>query len=57
VVNQSNSLRVAVVWRGDRQARAEARPETCRLNAVFAALERVGLRAEPAIWSEERLHG
>ena len=28
----------AIVWRGDRQARAAARGETSRLKAVFEAL-------------------
>ncbi|MGX9983186.1 Cj0069 family protein [Methylobacterium fujisawaense] len=45
-------FKVAVVWRGDAQARAEARPETSRFKAVFAALERQGLAAEPAVWVE-----
>ncbi|HEX3700950.1 MAG TPA: Cj0069 family protein [Phenylobacterium sp.] len=44
---------VAVLWRGDRQALAEASPENCRLKSVFAALARSGLAAEPCVWSEE----
>ncbi|WP_210031700.1 Cj0069 family protein [Methylobacterium sp. PvR107] len=43
-------FKVAVVWRGDAKARAEARPETSRFAAVFAALGRHGLAAEPAVW-------
>jgi len=46
-------FKVAVVWRGDAQARAEARPETSRFAAVFAALERQGLAGEPVVWVEE----
>ncbi len=38
-------FKVAIVWRGDAQARAEARPETSRLKAIFAALERHGMIA------------
>ena len=34
----SPPFKVAVVWRGDARARAEARPETSRFAAVFAAL-------------------
>ncbi|MDB5436384.1 MAG: hypothetical protein JWR47_2641 [Phenylobacterium sp.] len=45
--------RVAIVWRGDRQARNEARAETSRLKAVFEALARQGIAAEPAVWSED----
>jgi hypothetical protein len=46
-------FKVAIVWRGDAQARAEARGETCRLKAIFAALAAHGIEAEPAVWSEE----
>jgi hypothetical protein len=46
-------FKVAVVWRGDVQARAEARPETSRFKEVFAALERHGISAEPAVWTED----
>lgn len=45
-------FKVAILWRGDRQARDEARPETSRLKAIFEALERRGVAAEPAVWSE-----
>ena len=48
----SPPFKVAVVWRGDARARAEARPETSRFAAVFATLERHGLAAEPAVWVE-----
>jgi len=49
----SRPFKVAVVWRGDRLARAEARPETSRLKAIFEALARQGLAAEPAVYCEE----
>lgn len=45
-------FRVAIVWWGDAQERATARPETSRLKAIFAALARQGITAEPAVWSE-----
>lgn len=48
-----NPFKVAILWRGDRQARAEARGETSRLRAVFEALEGQGIAAEPAVWSED----
>lgn len=48
----SPPFKVAVVWRGDAHARAEARPETSRFAAVFDALGRHGLAAEPAVWVE-----
>jgi hypothetical protein len=51
--NGPNPFKVAVVWRGDAQARAEARGETSRLKAIFAALADQGIAAEPAVWSED----
>ncbi|ACK85514.1 Cj0069 family protein [Methylorubrum extorquens] len=48
----SSPLKVAVVWRGDAQARAEARPESSRFAAVFSALDRHGLAGEPAVWAD-----
>ena len=48
----SPPFKVAVVWRGDARARAEACPETSRFAAVFAALDRHGLAGEPAVWVE-----
>ncbi|MFL6693849.1 MAG: Cj0069 family protein [Ramlibacter sp.] len=46
-------FRVAVLWRGDAQARNEARPASSRFNAVFEALESAGMSAEPAVYAEE----
>lgn len=49
----SNSFKVAVVWRGDLQARADARGEASRLKAVFEALTAKGMAPEPAVFCEE----
>lgn len=45
--------RVALLWRGDRAARAAATPENSRLHLVFSALAALGLRPEPAVYAEE----
>lgn len=45
--------RVAVVWRGDVQARAAVSAESSRLTAIFAALEAEGLAPEPAVYGED----
>ena len=45
--------RVALLWRGDREARATATAENTRLSRIFAALEAHGVRAEPCVYSEE----
>lgn len=46
------SFRVAVVWRGDAQARATADPATVRLAPIFRALADAGLSAEPCVYDE-----
>ncbi|MDP3674146.1 MAG: Cj0069 family protein [Novosphingobium sp.] len=46
-------FKVALLWRGDRQVRVDARPETSRLRAIFAALTRRGVQVEPAVYSED----
>jgi hypothetical protein len=53
MTTQSSPYRVAVVWRGDAQARAEASAETSRLKAIFEALARRGVAAEPCVWNED----
>lgn len=46
------TFRVAVVWRGDAEARASADPATARLAPVFRALAAAGLAAEPCVYDE-----
>ena len=45
--------RVALLWRGDREARASATPENSRLNRIFAALAAQDIQAEPVVYSED----
>lgn len=45
--------KAAIVWRGDAQARRDATPETSRQKAVFEALTRHGVAAEPCVFCEE----
>jgi len=45
--------RVAVLWRGNRQARDEATPQNNRFHRVFDELASAGIRAEPAVYSED----
>jgi hypothetical protein len=46
------AYRVAIVWRGETDAPDALQPETGRLKAIFAALNRRGLRPEPAPYDE-----
>ena len=45
--------KIAVVWRGDRQARTDATPANNRFHRVFEALASAGIEAEPAVYAEE----
>jgi len=46
------SFKVAVVWRGDAEARRSADPATTRLSPIFAALSAAGFAAEPCVYDE-----
>jgi hypothetical protein len=44
---------VALLWRGDREARRNATPQNNRLNRVFEALAALGIHAEPAVYADD----
>jgi hypothetical protein len=45
--------RLAPLWRGDREARSSAKPETSRLHRVFEALALRNIHAEPAVYADD----
>jgi hypothetical protein len=45
--------KVAVLWRGNRQARDDATPQNNRFHRVFEELAIAGIQAEPAVYSED----
>ena len=45
--------RIALLWRGDREARAKAKTTNNRLSPLFEALAAVNVAAEPAVYSDE----
>jgi hypothetical protein len=45
--------KVALLWRGNRQARSEATAQNSRLNRVFEALAALGIEAEPAVYADD----
>src|SRR5271155_3206217 len=49
----NNIGRVAVLWRGDREARRNATPLNNRFHRVFEELPALGIHAEPAIYDED----
>jgi hypothetical protein len=48
----NGSMRIAIVWRGDREARQTATPRNNRFYRIFEELEHAGITAEPAIFDE-----
>src|SRR3954464_6173692 len=47
------SPKIAIVWRGDREARRNATPANNRFHRIFEELATVGIHAEPAVYDEE----
>jgi uncharacterized protein DUF6815 len=45
--------KLALLWRGDHQARREATPSNSRLYRVFDALAALGVQAEPAVYADD----
>jgi hypothetical protein len=45
--------RIAILWRGDEEARRNASPETGRFKEVFAALDDVGVDADPVVYEDD----
>ena len=45
--------RVAILWRGDREARQAATPQNNRYHRIFEELAVLGIRADPAVFDEE----
>src|SRR5215213_484239 len=43
---------IALVWRGDREARRNATPANNRFHRVFEELAALGIQAEPAVYDE-----
>ena len=44
--------KIAVLWRGDYEARRAATPQNNRFFRVFEELAAVGIHAEPAVYAE-----
>lgn len=45
--------KIAVLWRGDRQARQAATPQNNRFHRVFEELAALGIHAEPAVYDDD----
>ena len=51
-MSDTRRYKVAIVWRGDRDARINATPQNNRFHRIFEELEKAGIRAEPAVYDE-----
>jgi len=51
-VSANNPYKVAILWRGDHQARQAATPQNNRFHRIFEELQRAGIDAEPAVYDE-----
>lgn len=49
----AKSYRVAVVWRGDHEARRAATPQNNRFYRIFEELAARGIAAEPAVYADD----
>ncbi|MFL5267079.1 MAG: Cj0069 family protein [Stellaceae bacterium] len=49
---QSKSYKIAIVWRGDAEARKAATPQNNRFYRIFEELVAVGIQAEPTVYDE-----
>ena len=52
-MSETIPCKVAIVWRGDRDARINATPQNNRFYRVFEELAALGIHAEPAVYDEE----
>jgi hypothetical protein len=51
--NSSSKQKIAILWRGDGEARRLAMPQNNRFHRVFEELAALGIDAEPAVYDEE----
>ena len=49
----SERYKVAILWRGDAEARRVATPQNNRFYRIFQELDALGIDAEPAVYAEE----
>lgn len=49
----TNPPKIAIVWRGDRQARSNATPQNNRFHRIFEELAARGIDAQPAVFDED----
>ena len=51
-MSRGKTFKVAILWRGDAEARQAATPQNNRFHRIFEELAGVGIDAEPAVYDE-----
>src|SRR5262249_33570138 len=51
-MSREKTFKVAILWRGDAEARQAATPQNNRFHRIFEELAAVGIDAEPAVYDE-----
>jgi hypothetical protein len=51
-MSREKTFKVAILWRGDAEARQSATPQNNRFHRIFEELSAVGIDAEPAVYDE-----
>jgi hypothetical protein len=52
-MSREKTFKVAILWRGDAEARQSATPQNNRFHRIFEELAAVGIHAVPAVYDEE----
>ncbi|MBB5547626.1 Cj0069 family protein [Paraburkholderia fungorum] len=52
-MTKTETARIAVLWRGDREARRDATPANNRFYRIFEELNALGIDAEPAVYADD----
>ena len=51
-MSRAKTFKVAILWRGDVEARQSATPQNNRFYRIFEELAAVGIDADPAVYDE-----
>ena len=52
-MTKTEAGKIAVLWRGDHEARKSATPENNRFYRIFEELKALGIHAEPVVYSDD----
>ena len=53
MMDERSQFKIAILWRGDREARRAATPQNNRYYRIFEELAALGIAAEPVVFDEE----